>query len=63
MFNTPPYRRERILNYEHNSVQEAKFLSSGGIVDGRHSMFEVTQAMVAIKVRFSLNKKLNTPLV
>ena len=41
-----------------NSAHEVKFLSNGRTVDGRHSMFEVTQAMVAIKVRFSLNEKL-----
>ena len=32
--------------------------SSGGTVDGRHNMFQVTQAMVVIKARFSLNEKL-----
>ena len=43
---------------EYNSPHEVKFLSSGGTVDGRHNMFEVTQAMMVIKVRFSLNEKL-----
>ena len=43
---------------ERNSVHEVKFLSNGGTVDGRYNMFEVTQAMVVIKVRFSLNEKL-----
>ena len=43
---------------EHNSAHEVKFLSNGRSVDGRHNMFEITQAMVVIKVRFSLNEKL-----
>ena len=46
----------------HNSAHEVKFLSNGRTVDGRHNMFEVTQAMVVIKVRFSLNEKLKQTL-
>ena len=42
---------------ERNSVHEVKFLSNGRRVDGSHDMFEITQAMVVIKVRFSLNEK------
>ena len=46
------------MENERNSNYEAGFLSSGGTVDGRHNMFQVTQAMVVIKARFSLNEKL-----
>jgi hypothetical protein len=50
------------MENEHNSGYEADFLSSGGIVDGRHNMFQVTLAMVVIKARFSLNEKLKRTL-
>ena len=45
-----------------NSVHEVKLLSNGRTVDRRHNMFEVTQAMVMIKARFSLNEKLKRTL-
>ena len=47
---------------EYNSPHEVKFLSSGGTVDGRHNMFEVTQGVVVIKAKFSLNEKLKRTL-
>ena len=45
-----------------NSAHEVKLLSNGRTVDRRHNMFEVTQAMVMIKARFSLNEKLKRTL-
>ena len=42
-------RCERFLKNERNGPHEVKFLSSGGTVDGRHNMFQVTQAMMVIK--------------
>ena len=48
---------------EHNSPHEVEFLSNGWTVDRRHNMFEVTQAVVVIKARFSLDEKLSGHLV